>query len=181
METESWSTDTARCSPAVPPVLHELCLFTPCSEREGSAGGKTETIITVREITSKISRRHEGMPRWARRPRRGRARARGELFAPFLRRVSSSAWYWSFCGCSRAGPARRRPAWTASPLRCKICRGSARRRELLRRAAEEAVARRVCLVLRVALISMRVVRCEVLVSVLCLWTRVQACSWRRAP
>ena len=136
---------------------------------------------TVREITSKIDRRHEGMPRWARRPRRGRARARGELFAPFLRRVSSSAWYWSFCGCSRAGPARRRPAWTASPLRCKICRGSARRRELLRRAAEEAVARRVCLVLRVALISMRVVRCEVLVSVLCLWTRVQACSWRRAP
>ena len=135
----------------------------------------------VREITSKISRRHEGMPRWARRPRRGRARARGELFAPFLRRVSSSAWYWSFCGCSRAGPARRRPAWTASPLRCKICRGGARRRELLRRAAEEAVARRVCLVLRVALISMRVVRCEVLVSVLCLWTRVQACSWRRAP
>ena len=149
-----------------------------CSALCARLGGRART---VREITSKISRRHEGMPRWARRPRRGRARARGELFAPFLRRVSSSAWYWSFCGCSRAGPARRRPAWTASPLRCKICRGSARRRELLRRAAEEAVARRVCLVLRVALISMRVVRCEVLVSVLCLWTRVQACSWRRAP
>jgi hypothetical protein len=152
-------------------------LSPPCHTNSRIIGVKR----TVREITSKISRRHEGMPRWARRPRRGRARARGELFAPFLRRVSSSAWYWSFCGCSRAGPARRRPAWTASPLRCKICRGGARRRELLRRAAEEAVARRVCLVLRVALISMRVVRCEVLVSVLCLWTRVQACSWRRAP
>jgi hypothetical protein len=68
----------------------------------------------------------------AARPRRGRVRARGELFAPPLRRRLSSAWCRLICGGSRAATARRRPAWTASPLRCKICRGGARRRELFR-------------------------------------------------